>query len=144
MILNNIDKLIKTKLLFHLSEVNVDNTILTPRIPNNWLIQNGFEDGTIPRVSFSLNINGALRALSKNLNNKILYVHTPIIMAQYIIPTIQQVPDRDLTNEVWVLSPVKIKYIYKILVKNSLTAPLKYTVNNGNEYSLYDWAWEKI
>ena len=127
--------------LYFLSTENFDNKTLTPRIPSNYFTKNGFEDNKTPRICFSTSINGALAALSMNLKNKVLYVHSPEI-TDYYKPDISEVPDVKITNEVWVKEPTSIKCIGKIKVLEA-TTPHKFKYGN-NEAELWKWKYEWI
>ncbi len=130
--------------LYHISEKNLNNEILYPRIPSNYMAKNGYEDNKIPRISFSKSIDGCLMALSANIKGKEFYIHMPIddnIKIKNI--TKNEVPDANLTDEVWVLGPVKIKVIGKLKVINVINKPLTYEYGN-NKAKLYKWKWEMI
>lgn len=72
-------------------------------MPDNFLIKNSYEDGETPRVCFAKSIDGALMALSQNLKGKELYVHQPVDpdFNNIVEPSIEQVPDVELTTKVW-------------------------------------------
>ena len=102
--------------LYFISEKNMDNKVLKPRIPNNYFTKNGYEDNETKRVCFCSSIDKCLMALSINCKNKEFYIHIPIGNFNIITPTIQQVPDCKITGEKWILNPVNIKCIGKIKV----------------------------
>ena len=56
--------------LYHVSDRFENELSLEPRIPKNFMTENGFEDAKTPRVCVADNINGALRAMSANLKGK--------------------------------------------------------------------------
>lgn len=109
--------LIKFNQLFHISEKALDGVTLYPRIPNNELTRNKKEDYSTPRVCFSTFIEGCLQSINTSACCKDYNIYIPceIPDSQYI-PTIEQVPDQMLTGEVWVLSPVKLKYYSRLSV----------------------------
>lgn len=120
-------------------------TTLEPRIPQNFLTDNGFEDNKIKRVCFSTSINGAVTALSQNLKNTDLFVYSPIGIEKRDIytPSISQVPDRSITGEVWIRKPVQIECIGKIHVIDAKKNPQRYKY--GNKIAeLYEWNWKWI
>lgn len=124
--------------IYHLSTVNSNNKILYPRIPDNYFTKNGFEDGKTSRVCFAKTIDGALAALSMNLEGKTLYVHVPYEKVKYSDAV--NVPDSKITKEVWVREPVKIKCIGTIKVGEAIEKPLPFKY--GNNYAeLYYWKW---
>ena len=133
--------------LFHLSQSNLTNRTLKPRIPSNWLIDNGFEDNKSKRICFAPSIDKSLIAMSANLENKEFYVHVPKHNPTRIKkPTKKEVPDSIITGEIWVLEEVELKCIGKIRVTDSIDKPYKYSFGNNNEYSteLYAWKWKWI
>jgi hypothetical protein len=69
------DLLEDTEELYFLSPDNMDGKTLSPRVPDNFLIKNGYEDGETPRVCFAKSIDGALMALSQILKAK-SYLYT--------------------------------------------------------------------
>lgn len=130
-------------LVFLSSRSDWDKRTITPRIPDNYLIRNGFEDATTPRVCFSTSIGKALRALSQNLNGMEFYVYIPNNSDYKVItPTKDQVPDVELTNERWVLDPVILRNVGKIKVLGDVGGPgLQYSYGNGQVAELFDWKW---
>ena len=130
--------------LYFLSPDNMDGKTLSPRVPDNFLIKNGYEDGETPRVCFAKSIDGALMALSQNLKGKELYVHQPVDpdFNNIVEPSIEQVPDVELTTEVWYTDDIEVKTIGKILVEEDDGLPgHKYTYGD-NEAELYGWKWK--
>lgn len=134
--------------MFFVSENNLNNKILYPRIPQNYFTERGIEDNKIPRISFAPSIDKCLMALSKNIEGKIIYIHVPLNLERkrIYIPSIKQVPDSIITNEIWIMEKVKIKYIGKIKVLKSKSAHgFYYYYNNKRIYAeLYDWKWKNI
>lgn len=127
--------------LYHLSERNLDGNILNPRIPSNYMTNNGFEENITPRVSFSTSINGCLRAMSMNLKDKELYVHKAVGKYDHKKISNREVPDQSITKEIWVTSNVKIECIGKIKIGEAKDKELKYTYGKHTA-ELYDWDWE--
>jgi len=116
--------------LYHLSENgNLSGKKLTPRIPDNFMTKNGYEENKTARISFAESIDGALVGISSNLKGKVFFIYE--IDEEYIKPEIKrisnkEVPDQSLTGEVWVLNTVKIKQTGKIKVTEAHSKPLKY------------------
>ena len=103
--------------LFFISRNNMHNSILNPRIPDNYFTQNGYEDNTTNRVCLAPSVDKALMALSQNCKDKEFYVHVPINdNLRLKKPTVSEVPDSIATGEIWSLDPTKIKCIGKIKV----------------------------
>lgn len=130
--------------IYHLSKENLNGTRLIPRVPNNFLVKNGFENAKVMRVSFASSIDGALSALSMNLANTDLYVHIPVSSVMIHRPSIQEVPDVKITDEVWALSQVKIKAIGKIHVDSAYDEPLEYKYGGKYTAALYRWKWSWV
>lgn len=129
--------------LYHLSETNLDGKILEPKVPSNFLIQNGYEDKETKRICFSSSIDGCLMAMSSNIKNKEFFVHTPFTNITAYTPTISQVPDVKLTNEKWVKAPCKLKCIGKIKVGEAIDKPLTYKYGDKSA-NLYKWNYNWI
>lgn len=130
--------------LYHLSNDNLDGKTLHPRIPDNYMTKNGYEDAKTPRTSFSTFIDGCLRGMSYNCTGKEFYVNIPTGNYTVVSPTIKQVPDVKITKEKWITTPVKVKCIGKIKVTGDRGEPgMKYKYGN-NEAELYDWDWEWV
>ena len=134
------------KLYFVSESSDWDDGRMMPRIPDNFMTRNGYEDNTTPRVCFSTSIDGCLRALSMNLAGKEFYVYTPDPDGIYdvITPTVKQVPDVKLTHERWITTPVDTVLIGKIkVIKDAGGPPLEYRYEDKTA-SLYDWEWKWI
>lgn len=137
---------------YFVSMINMNDELLQPRIPDNFLTQIGAEDNKTPRVCFSDSIDGCLIALSRNLKGMKLFVHVAdcdeSVLRQFRHPTTEEVPDADITDEVWSLKPVEIKCIGQIQVKKAYPKPLpyKYTDSDRTQKTaeLYSWDWEWI
>lgn len=113
---------------------------LTPRIPHNFLTENGYEDGETPRICVSTSIDKCLTALSYSLEGKYFYVYT-IQTDNWIKPTIDQVPDVNITDEHWVLKTIDPKLHSKIKVTTTvdLNKPLVYRYGDNNTAELCKW-----
>lgn len=115
--------------------------ILEPRIPNNFLTFNDYENNTIDRVCMSTSINGCLKALSRNLDEEVLYVYVPIDLSKIYMPDTDYVPDVDLTDEVWSLEETELRVKYKIKVHDNGKKGEKYKYGN-KVGELYSWDYE--
>lgn len=132
-----------TRQLYFISEKK-GLTHLEPRVPSNYMTKNGYEDGKTPRVCFSTSIDGCLMALSMKCTNHEYYVYTPIGHGKVVSPTVKQVPDVKITHEKWILDPVEIKCIGKILCIGDAGEdgiPYKY---GSNTAELYKWNWKWV
>jgi RimJ/RimL family protein N-acetyltransferase len=130
--------------LIFLSDKNMGGKTLIPRVPNNFLIKNGYEDSVTPRVCFADSIDKALMAISRNLTGEELYVHQPKNINKKAIykPTIKEVPDVNITGEIWYKEPVELECIGKILVTaDDGKDGHKYTYGNKTA-ELFGWDWD--
>lgn len=132
--------------LYHLSENNLDRSTLIPRVPHNFLVDSGYEDNKTKRVCFTESIDNSLRAMSSRLVGKKFYVHVPFSVGEIDLyhPTIKEVPDCEITGEVWVMRPIKVKCIGLIEVtadKGEKGIPYKY---GNNTAELFDWEWKWV
>lgn len=132
----------ETEYFFLSEDCTLDGGFLEPRVPENRMTKNGYEDNETPRVCFAPTVNQALMALSHRLGDKLLYVYRAIDVenAKIYHPTKSQVPDVDITNEVWFLNRTKIEYIGVIRVKDALTG-FDYTYDNGRQKATL-WSWD--
>lgn len=136
-------------LFFISSEENLHETEMTPRIPNNYMTENGYEDNKTPRISFSTSIDGCLMGLGKNVSNQVFYVYQPAGKYKVITPTIDQIPDVKITKERWICEPVKLVRVGKIRAidengPHDDGIPYTYGKNGEHEARLYHWGWKWI
>ena len=136
-------------LFFISSEEDLHETEMTPRIPNNYMTENGYEDNKTPRISFSTSIDGCLMGLGKNVSNQVFYVYQPAGKYKVITPTIDQVPDVKITKERWICEPVKLVRVGKIRAidengPHDDGIPYTYGKNGEHEARLYHWGWKWI
>lgn len=136
-------------LFFISSEGDLHETEMTPRIPNNYMTENGYEDNKTPRISFSTSIDGCLMGLGKNVSNQVFYVYQPVGKYKVITPTIDQVPDVKITKERWICEPVKLVRVGKIRAidengPHDDGIPYTYGKNGEHEARLYHWGWKWI
>ena len=107
--------------LYHLSDENHNGKIFHPILMTPDRAMYG-EDCTIARTCFSKSIQGAISALCDSIDEfeygKKFYVHVPKNTDQIQIqkPTIDQVPDCDITGEYWVLNDVEMSCIGQIKI----------------------------
>lgn len=136
--------------LFFVSEHgDYNETIVQPKIPDNYMTQNGFEDNKTPRVCFSTSIDGCLMALSQNITDKVFYVYQPVGKHKVITPTEKQVPDVKITKERWICEPVELTSIGKIKAidvngPKDDGIPYRYGPNKEHEARLYAWGYKWI
>ena len=126
--------------LYHVSDRFENELSLEPRIPKNFMTENGFEDAKTPRVCVADNINGALRAMSANLKGKQFRVFSADIPDHEVYkPTIKEVPDSVITGEHWIKKPVKLTFDKDIEIGESIGDGFDYTYGDNNIATLYDW-----
>ena len=125
--------------LYHLSMVNHDGDTFKPRVPDSaGTFYFNKDTGKVsyakdknakavkeeiktPRVSFGRSIQGCMNAVPWCKSRMIWYVHKPVdINLKYLRPaSVTDVPDRDTSNEMWYLKPVKMKCIGMIFVSKN-------------------------
>lgn len=129
---------------YFISDKNMDGKILHPRVPINYLTKNNYEDNTTKRVCFSKSIDGCLSAMSSNIDGKEFYVHKPIGKYNIYEPTLKEVPDCKITDEVWIKESVKVKCIGKIKVSANDSPGMGYSYGNNYRAELYLWDYKWI
>ena len=123
---------------------------------NNTTGSIGYEEYKTPRVCFSNSIEGCLNAIISpkdrmKLAGKQIYVYIPENpIDQYktksnkMIQKDGDIFDANITNEMWILEPVKVKYIGSIVVDKVITEK-KTKMNNNKNLTLvkyiYKWHW---
>jgi len=131
--------------LYFISEKEIAD-VINPQIPDNFFTRNGYEDNETKRVCFSDDIGKCLTGLSQNVKGKIFNVYIPDDISKYKIykPDSNTVPDVDITNEMWILEPVKLKKVGSIKCISDNGKPgLKFKYGN-EEAELYEWDYEWI
>ena len=120
------------KTVYHLSDnPNLDGVVLKPSIPK---LKFDDENGTIKRVCFSTTIDGCLQGLYPiypdtslddprytSFKGEYLYVYEPVNSDFSCVDTDtlvkkRLVPDAEISKEVWITSPVKVKLVGTIYV----------------------------
>lgn len=129
--------------LYFLSQDNMNNKTLSPRIPDNFFTKNGYEDKDIKRICFTPSIDKCLMGLSQNLKDKEFFVHIPTGKYQPSKPTPKQVPDSKITDEYWITDPVKVSCVGKIRVISDDGKPgHKFKYGDNKDAELYGWNYE--
>lgn len=125
--------------VYHISDKKLPSIKLNPRIPQNYMTNNGFEDNTTERVCVSKNIDGALKAMSVNLQGKQLHVYSlDVPDSEVYKPTAKEVPDGFITKELWIKKPVVMKYEKSIDVGKAKDKGFNYKYGD-NVATLYGW-----
>ena len=152
-------------LVFHVSpDKHIDGQIWKPRVPDYLDPYNpedtGFEDNTTPRICFSTSIEGALNGITVNLQRQSpdtfdkMYVYVPEKpWKQYKHRTNKElvkdklVYDANVTREVWIMEPVRMKLYGVIRVDQIADAKRKSVVptskgqKDTRNYFTYKWHW---
>lgn len=162
---NGVNPLSKTR-VFHVSaNKSLDGRVFQPRVPSYLepydSLSKNFENDTTARISFSNSIEKALNALFVTITkndpikfNREMYVYTPDKpLNDYKYKTTKElirdkeVYDANVTNEIWILEPVKLRLFGVIKVNKIRNVTRKKTTPNiDNEsttrpYYSYDWSW---
>lgn len=142
--------------LYHLSYGRpVDSKTLIPRIPDNEFVEWGVEDGKTKRVCFSTSISKATLAMGRCKEGQELHVYEvdyssvdkTALMKSIVTPTKDQVPDVNITKEVWCMTPIKVKYTKTIkLTSIKYEYTLKFQRKDGTEYVGHprEWNYEVV
>lgn len=114
----------------------------------------GFEEYKTPRVCFSNSIEGCLNAIINDtgrlkLAGKTLYVYTPEKpISSYKCKSNKQIIkdgdifDANITNEMWVLEPVQLKYVGSIVIDKVNGEHVRKFANNKKKTIIkYDYKW---
>jgi len=152
-------------LVFHVSmDKHIDGQVWQPRVPDYLDPYNpedtGFEDNTTPRICFSTSIEGALNGITVNLQRQSpdtfdkMYVYIPEKpWKEYKHKTNKQlvkdklVYDANVTREVWIMEPVRMKLYGVIRVDQIANAKRKAVVptskgqKDTRNYFTYKWHW---
>jgi len=134
--------------LFHLSNKNLDNQIIEPRIPNNFMVKLGYEDNAIPKISFAPSVQNCILGIGFNKikeGSKIYYVLEPSDYTKIKIISNKELveksltPDAKITKEVWVTNHCLLKCTSKIKITNT-TNKYETVYFNGKEITKqYYW-----
>lgn len=139
-------KLVRVDNLCHLSCDDLDGVTLTPRIPDNFYTLKGYEDNKIKRVCFAERVDKCLSALSRAVEGREFNVYIPESPAWKFWafrPSAKQVPDVDLTGELWVLRPIKVRLFGRIVVTGYHKIS-SYVYGDGRIGLVYHWDYEWI
>lgn len=128
--------------MYCISTQQLDGKTLTPRVPDNFLTKNGYEDNETPRVCFAPSVDQCLIGLSQNVTNKTFYVYSPEDISKLDVykPNVKAVPDSKITGELWAIQPVTLKEVGKIFCEGDAGRDgLEYTYGDGKKAELYEW-----
>lgn len=126
---------------YFISQEILDGVKLKPRIPSNYLTDNGYADKRTPRISFSTSVSGALSMMLGDIRTKEFYVYTipNINVNEIYTPSLDQVPDRAVTDEIWMLKPTKLIYYGKIKVTDTKSQPIPYIYGGNKKGHIFRW-----
>ena len=139
--MNKVKRPTTRKEVFFISTEDLDGQTLIPRVPKNLLTERGYEDNVTKRVYLSTSIMGCLAAMSANILGRVYNVYK--VTASVYKPTTEEVPDCEITDEVWSLEPVKLNYVYSIKVVGSQDKEYKYRTKDF-EATMYKWDYKKL
>ena len=124
----------------------MDDCVLQPDIPVNFFTMKGYENNYTKRVAVYPDIKSAIRAMSGSLSNQFYYLYkADINNLEWRKPDIEELPYVGITNELWVLEPVKLKLVEKIkILQKDNDNPLHFTYGAGIRAELYDWTYEVV
>ena len=152
-------------LVFHVSpDKHLDGQVWQPRVPDYLDPYNpddtGFEDNTTPRICFSTSIEGALNGITVNIQRQSpdtfdkMYVYVPEKpWKKYKHKTNKElvdsklVYDANVTREVWIMEPVRMKLYGVIRVdqvsdaKRKAVVPTASGQKDTRNYYTYKWHW---
>ena len=121
---------------YFISKQNHDGKTLEPLIPKNRMRD---EDNKIKRICVSSSIAGCLTAIHILKEGNYVYIHS-CESDSVIQPTIKQVPDVQLTGELWIIEPVKMTLISKI----KITKKTCFYPNIRNEIGVINYEYKRI
>lgn len=132
--------------LYFISEDNLDGKTLKPRVPQNYFTKNGYEDDQTPRVCFTPSVDQCLTALSQNVKGKTFTVYEPDTKPSKIYkPNKGAVPDSEVTGELWVQDPVKLKKVGKVYVTgDDGKAGKQFEYGANSKAELYGWNYDWV
>lgn len=129
--------------LYFLSKSDLSGKRKYPSIPTNAFTKGGYMDNTEQRIPFATTIDGALSAQGNKILNNVFYIFVPNKVMNYYKPTKEQVPYVDITDEVWLKSPVTLNCIGKIQVTERGESK-EFTYGDNMKSKLYRWKYKWI
>lgn len=133
---------------YHLSQLNLDQTELIPKIPQNFMTKNGYEDSTIPRICVAPSLDHCILGIGYTRikeGNKRYYVHEPISYKNITSISNDEIisrkltPDAEITKEHWILTPHKFKCIGYIDIVRQKDEYISVYVNDKEITKHYFW-----
>ncbi len=137
-------KIKDTPRLYYLGTKDFDDVTLTPCIPNNYLTTYNFADTTTERIPFFPSIEQALSDNPDVKKNDIFYVYMPDEEFEYYRPSPSEVPTVELTGEVWITKPIKVKKVGNLKIVQEDSHPMKYKIGLNNEGELKKWKYSVL
>lgn len=127
--------------MYFISEKELDGQTLEPRVVDNYFTKNGYEDNQTKRVSFAPDVGKCLSGLSQNVKGKRFNVYVPDVEDGIDVykPNSKAVPDAEITQEMWVTDPVKVKKLGSITCTGDTGEEGHKFKYGNNEAELYDW-----
>lgn len=127
--------------MYFISDKELDGQTLEPRVADNYFTKNGYEDNQTKRISFAPDVGKCLSGLSQNVTGKQFNVYVPDVEDGIDIykPNSKAVPDAEITQEMWVTDPVKVKKLGSITCTGD-TGEDGHKFKYGDKTAeLYDW-----
>lgn len=125
-------------MLFHISPIKLTDTVLVPRIPSS-IDTSHNENSDRKRICFGRSINGCLSAVSYGGNTlenmtRVWYVYSPTdIDTRFLYqPSLKEVPDVDVTREIWYTKKCHLKYKGMIFVTEALKLKKEFRDDSNN------------
>lgn len=142
-----------TNQVFMATKRRLTGKIINPYIPEeNLYVRFGVNDNKVLRVPFSKTIEGAIMISDTSiLPGQSLSIYSPDGKYKQYTPTLKQVPQSIVSNEVWIKEPVKLKYVGKIHIGKkkgfvNWNYLRKHPVNRFSSETahneLWNWLWE--
>lgn len=130
--------------MYFISEGELDGQTLKPRVADNYFTKNGYEDNKTKRISFAPDVGKCLSGLSQNVKGKKFNVYIPDAGEGIDVykPNTKAVPDSEITQEMWVIEPVKVKKLGSITCIGDTGEDGHKFKYGSNEAELYDWNYE--
>lgn len=142
-----IDKDKLPKFIYHISDTNHDGETFKPRVYDNDNVKKGMER-RVKRVCFSDSITRALYSIFPNgAYDADFYVHIPDSECKVYKTTMDDIYDSDITHELWIKEPVKMKCIGKIHINgvSDKTHTIEVDKNKAGygkkKYNETKWKW---
>ena len=135
-------------LVYYVTSEDLHMKTIKPEIPVNFFTKHNIGDCVTKRIPFHTSIEGALTT-PENMDMGIYNVYVPameIAYKDFYFPKNNEVPIRNLTDEVWLKQDTVLYLIGKIVVlrKSEDNYKFNFTQNDKRKRLIinkYDWNW---